>query len=98
MRGAAVPGVQAWALPISSSPPGPSVPARELSTAVDSSRAGTLGPGGEEGAEPRLGHLRAEPLHVVVIFKQAAERLGEDGRSEERRVGKEWRCRWSPYH
>src|SRR5439155_5374816 len=48
-------------------------------TAVDSSRGGTLAPGGEEGAEPRLGHLRAEPLRVVVIFKQAAERLGEDG-------------------
>ena len=26
------------------------------------------------------------------------EHLGENGRSEERRVGKECRSRWSPYH
>src|SRR2546425_9466790 len=27
-----------------------------------------------------------------------AQRLGRSGRSEERRVGKECRSRWSPYH
>ena len=32
-------------------------------------------------------------------FKGAAEELGvTPGRSEERRVGKECRSRWSPYH
>src|SRR5205823_4560431 len=48
-------------------------------TAVDSSRGRTSGPGGDEGPEPGLGDLRAESLHVVGIFQQAAERLGEDG-------------------
>ena len=31
-------------------------------------------------------------------FSQAINELGPDGRSEERRVGKECRSRWSPYH
>src|SRR3989454_5680284 len=34
--------------------------------------------------------VRLEELGVV--------RIGQDGRSEERRVGKECRSRWSPYH
>ena len=29
---------------------------------------------------------------------EVCRRLGEKGRSEERRVGKECRSRWSPYH
>src|SRR2546425_11001034 len=31
-------------------------------------------------------------------FIEQANMLDEDGRSEERRVGKECRSRWSPYH
>ena len=33
-----------------------------------------------------------------VIMKKAEPVAGEGGRSEERRVGKECRSRWSPYH
>ena len=38
-------------------------------------------------------------LKVVAFMKQVAEELRMGGnRSEERRVGKECRSRWSPYH
>ena len=36
-----------------------------------------------------------EPIAVALAAAKAAEVLG---RSEERRVGKECRSRWSPYH
>ena len=36
-------------------------------------------------------------LKVLIALKQP-ERILEVGRSEERRVGKECRSRWSPYH
>ena len=35
-------------------------------------------------------------IHSLYILKNTA--LGKDDRSEERRVGKECRSRWSPYH
>src|SRR5256885_5228566 len=41
------------------------------------------------------------PVFVNISFVGAnalARELGADGRSEERRVGKECRSRWSPYH
>src|SRR2546425_13368201 len=50
---------------------------------------------------------RARPLHVALHFLRRAplvrrvlvqERRLELARSEERRVGKECRSRWSPYH
>ena len=31
-------------------------------------------------------------------YTQAVEERDDNGRSEERRVGKECRSRWSPYH
>src|SRR2546425_13256610 len=34
----------------------------------------------------------------IVMTRQIREYLEETGRSEERRVGKECRSRWSPYH
>ena len=37
-------------------------------------------------------------LPGVGAFEPAAAVLAERGRSEERRVGKECRSRWSPYH
>ena len=46
----------------------------------------------------------AKPLSVesVTLFKENCEKEGFDARyvlrSEERRVGKECRSRWSPYH
>src|SRR5687767_15848555 len=45
--------------------------------------------------------LRATEGHPIVIGKAAngsASRSVNGGRSEERRVGKECRSRWSPYH
>src|SRR2546422_11050594 len=36
--------------------------------------------------------------HVAVVVEPSAEIRPEDLRSEERRVGKECRSRWSPYH
>src|SRR5256885_10938613 len=36
--------------------------------------------------------------HVVLLVRLREERPGEIARSEERRVGKECRSRWSPYH
>src|ERR1041384_1565174 len=41
-------------------------------------------------------HVLAEHNHPVGI--EAQTRLAIDNRSEERRVGKECRSRWSPYH
>jgi len=57
---------------------------------------------------PLIGHVqiaavpsRAEPddgeINYANVFK-ALDTLGWSGRSEERRVGKECRSRWSPYH
>src|SRR3712207_9037372 len=41
-----------------------------------------------------------EDVDSLVVFKQSPfpERPPGEGRSEERRVGKECRSRWSPYH
>src|SRR5205814_5379810 len=55
----------------------------------------------EERDELRLGpsrddghHREDEPLEPVLRQGQPRELAGGD-RSEERRVGKEWRCRWA---
>src|SRR2546426_12178464 len=50
-----------------------------------------------------LGDLKVDAHHTVedcgIALGQAfAEALGDKKRSEERRVGKECRSRWSPYH
>jgi len=37
-------------------------------------------------------------LAVAVAFHGGLFNIGGEGRSEERRVGKECRSRWSPYH
>ena len=37
-------------------------------------------------------------MKLVNVFKSAAQGYGTEKRSEERRVGKECRSRWSPYH
>ena len=44
--------------------------------------------------------VRHEKLELPAsnIKKEIAEILKNEGRSEERRVGKECRSRWSPYH
>ena len=43
------------------------------------------------------GHWLGEPFHVD-IPKKPPVKLLRSSRSEERRVGKECRSRWSPYH
>ena len=51
---------------------------------------------------PRIYEIEQQTKHDIVAFTRAAsENLGnerKDDRSEERRVGKECRSRWSPYH
>ena len=55
------------------------------------------------GAHPTYG-VKARPVNTEIFVSQAMEKLYEggheeiQGRSEERRVGKECRSRWSPYH
>src|SRR3989442_15701770 len=41
---------------------------------------------------------RAIPAEPVMLLKPTTTLIGPDDRSEERRVGKEGRSRWSPYH
>src|ERR1035438_9416323 len=55
---------------------------------------------GEQNRNPR-GHCESAPaiaLAVCVATASVAPPLHSAGRSEERRVGKECRSRWSPYH
>ena len=40
----------------------------------------------------------ADELKVKIDEGEAFTKLAEEHRSEERRVGKECRSRWSPYH
>src|SRR3712207_9195788 len=53
------------------------------------------------GSAPKYaGQNRANPLATLLSAKNMLVHLGytEEARSEERRVGKECRSRWSPYH
>ena len=54
----------------------------------------------EFGIHPRFGVLKLRLEQVVqILFRQVyVAQLGQPQRSEERRVGKECRSRWSPYH
>src|SRR3712207_9177194 len=48
-----------------------------------------------------LSNMLASHGHEVEYVRTSARvhmRMGDEGRSEERRVGKECRSRWSPYH
>src|SRR3712207_8218728 len=49
-------------------------------------------PGGARGARPLAVRIRGPPVLALTVARH------ERGRSEERRVGKECRSRWSPYH
>ena len=42
--------------------------------------------------------LHCVPSNITTRIKQLENELGTPLRSEERRVGKECRSRWSPYH
>src|SRR3989449_3096461 len=52
----------------------------------------------EDRAVRRLGSTRAEPVDVWIISATSEDLKAGTRRSEERRVGKECRSRWSPYH
>ena len=52
---------------------------------------------GSAAARPRPGRGRALNLFSGILDRQNVNRW-DCGRSEERRVGKECRSRWSPYH
>ena len=45
-----------------------------------------------------LAELTFQGCHLVIPHKPEEMPLAHLGRSEERRVGKECRSRWSPYH
>jgi len=47
---------------------------------------------------PQFANPLLQPLHDGAIFSVNGTRLAFTTRSEERRVGKECRSRWSPYH
>src|SRR5687767_15686440 len=84
IRDKLVTGVQTCALPIWGKP------GRDIGAQLPG--------GGESGSVPELGCIGsqhdADPGVVQPLQNPAPER----DRSEERRVGKECRSRWSPYH
>src|SRR5256886_10340957 len=89
IRDLTVTGVQTCALPISRQP-----------NPQGNSLGVVLSPGDLAAAE-RSGGERSEPQRSAAAAKAGADSLTAsrpDPRSEERRVGKECRSRWSPYH
>ena len=48
--------------------------------------------------DPAIASLASNLAHALESRYQAVRIQTQDGRSEERRVGKECRSRWSPYH
>src|SRR5260370_3107498 len=87
IRDSSVTGVQTCALPIS-------FDAREQVS--DARHRFVARADGSSSRPPR--ELFATKRCVEVSTKEIAERAGVTERSEERRVGKEGRSRWSPYH
>src|SRR2546430_5680865 len=89
IRDLTVTGVQTCALPICSCP---SIDQRCLDNSVPLSRARHVAP-------RFVMHERNEGIlfEIARIVSESA-RQDLDDRSEERRVGKECRSRWSPYH
>src|SRR5256885_12352034 len=60
--------------------------------------AATYIPGATSEAEMVSGKVRREPDSGSIMLKGSGEFTAPVMRSEERRVGKECRSRWSPYH
>src|SRR6266478_4694682 len=61
-----------------------------------------VGLGAAEARRAHAGHIRrvrdGRPQVILKLAVSADGKAGLSGRSEERRVGKECRSRWSPYH
>src|SRR3712207_8659644 len=89
IRDIGVTGVQTCALPICAEHAPLAV---EQHLAADGHR---LGVGALDVDEPALG---AAVAHRLVLQRALAALVADRARSEERRVGKECRSRWSPYH
>src|SRR3989442_11471628 len=87
IRDADVTGVQTCALPISSLRSPASVKKTRRPSGLSSSPRGVLSSG-----------TRATSFHVARFSRTSAVAPCCWERSEERRVGKECRSRWSPYH
>ena len=51
-----------------------------------------------QAPQPGPAAKMAQQLDVLLVKAAKASTQSLDGRSEERRVGKECRSRWSPYH
>src|SRR5256885_9706944 len=51
-----------------------------------------------EGIAPGIVQLGGLPIHPLLDKRAFSGRCRQQVRSEERRVGKECRSRWSPYH
>src|SRR5205823_9554220 len=95
IRDKLVTGVQTCALPISL--PGPQVVAGEEIPPVHQERAAAAGVSGDGNCE----ESRRDFARLVVerdLRTDVIVAAVDDPRSEERRVGKEWRCRWSTQH
>src|SRR5256886_1901780 len=93
IRDLTVTGVQTCALPIC----GPQV--RHARRDAPGHRAAEAEAGHSDAvsARPRQrSRIREAALEILHVAR--GSRLSEDPRSEERRVGKECRSRWSPYH
>src|SRR2546429_3195048 len=92
IRDVAVTGVQTCALPISTS----HNPCRVVRNIGDVDAVFAKGGKVHEADYyvPLLAHASMEPMVALAEFKDGKATL----RSEERRVGKECRSRWSPYH
>src|SRR3989442_9775943 len=77
---------------------------RDWSSDVCSSDLGVTGRRGWEASQIMAEALAAAPLTSPADLKAVLEDVNDRlyrrgwGRSEERRVGKECRSRWSPYH
>src|SRR5258708_38047507 len=94
-----VTGVQTCALPISL--PGATLPTSPLGypwAAITRGEVGKVAPG-RAGCVlfARIEYVRPRLGSCCICFPQTIKR-DSSARSEERRVGKECRSRWSPYH
>src|SRR2546430_14834770 len=73
-----------------------------LRRARDDGRRMTIGRSGERQESVKIPYVRDPLLLFVGLTETRRPRQttvdGSDHRSEERRVGKECRSRWSPYH
>src|SRR2546429_6396296 len=97
IRDVAVTGVQTCALPILGTSIGPQAIAPHLMGKLPYDPIAGFEPVITIGTIPHLLVVgAAQPCQSVADLLAAAK--AQPGRSEERRVGKECRSRWSPYH